>query len=418
MEHESKISLKYYLSLEKGNGELYPLYCRIIVSGKFIKKTKSELSIGRKLKLSDWNEQKEEPKKDPLLAEELSTIKQKIYRIRRDFEDQQKTYTAKDMADVFRGVNTISDFALVCFQNHIDRIKQRKEHKEVTIAKYIRTKERLREFIEAKYKIDDISIEKITYEFISKWEDFLLNIKASNKETTLHRNTVNNYHDCFKSVLTELQQEGRIKVLPYSRFSYKDERQDKLPLNSEQLKKIMALNVDEFPRLAMVKDIFLFSCFTGLRFSDAISLDANKIRKINEGLYEVTIMQKKTEGYVSLPLMGAALQIFHKYDNDARKITGKVLPKYSNQKLNAYLKEIADLSKIHYDKPLTHHVARHTFATTVCIENGVPMEVVGKWLGHEKRETTEVYAKIRNPFLMERAVELGEKIKAKYNETY
>jgi integrase/recombinase XerD len=233
----------------------------------------------------------------------------------------------------------------------------------------------------------------------------------------LHRNTVNNHHDCLKSVLTELQREGHIRISPYSQFSYKDERQHKLPLNKQQLQKIMELDVTEYPRLDAVKDIFLFSCFTGLRFGDALSLEGNKIQKIKEDLYEITIMQKKTEGYVSLPLMGAALDIFKKYDNDARKVTGKVLPQYSNQKFNAYLKEIADLSKIHFSRPLTHHVARHTFATTVCIENGVSMDVVGKWLGHEKIETTQVYAKLNNPFLREQSEKLAEKLNAQYNET-
>lgn len=416
MQKESNITIKFYLNLDKGNGELYPLYCRVTVFGKNTQKTKSEMSFNRKLKFSDWNDSKEEPKKDSLLTEEIARTKTQLFRIKRDFEDQRKIYTAKDILNVYKGVNTVSDFILICFQNHIDRIIKRKEHKDVTIAKYIRTKERLRAFIKTKFNLEDIPIEKITYEFISNWEDYLLAQKATAKQTTLHRNTVNNHHDCLKSVLAELQREGRIRISPYGQFSYKDERQDKQPLSMEQLKRIIKLDVSEFPRLDKVKDIFLFSCFTGLRFSDAMNLEANSIQKIGLDLYEITVRQKKTEGLVSLPLFDTPYAIFRKYDNEERMITGKVLPRVTNQKLNAYLKEIADLSKVHYNAPLTHHVARHTFATTICIENGISKDVLGKWLGHQKRETTDVYAKIQNPYLRERGEELKNKINAKYNE--
>jgi site-specific recombinase XerD len=178
----------------------------------------------------------------------------------------------------------------------------------------------------------------------------------------------------------------------------------------------MQLDVSDTRRLDIVKDIFLFSCFTGLRFNDVINLDADKVHQTQSGYYEVTFKQQKTNDYASLPLIRPALEIYRKYDQDFRKITGKAFPSYSNQKFNAYLKEIADLSKINFDRPLTHHVARHTFATTVCIENDIPIEIVSKWLGHKKLQTTNVYAKLQNPLLARHGRDLIDKFKISIDE--
>ena len=111
---------------------------------------------------------------------------------------------------------------------------------------------------------------------------------------------------------------------------------------------------------------------------------------------------------MNIPLLKPAIDIINKYDKEERAITGKVLPKISNQKLNAYLKVIADLTGI--KKELTHHVARHTCATTILITNGVPIEVVSKWLGHTNIKTTQVYAKITDQYLSQMAKKVDSKL--------
>ena len=140
-----------------------------------------------------------------------------------------------------------------------------------------------------------------------------------------------------------------------------------------------------------VRDIFLWTCYTGLRFTDAQNLRQEDIRIDAEGQYWLQMEQEKTEDDIELPLIQKAIVLYHKYE-DERAITGKVLPQYVNQKVNTYLKVIADIVGI--TLKLTHHIARHTFATTVLLDNEIPIETVQAFLGHKSIKSTMIYAKI------------------------
>ena len=147
------------------------------------------------------------------------------------------------------------------------------------------------------------------------------------------------------------------------------------------------------PRLELVRDMFIFSCYTGLSFSDAEALSKDNISSGIDGEKWITLFRKKTDSRTSLPLLPVAKQIIEKYADDPRSNNkGKLLPMLTNQKINAYLKEIADICGI--TKTLTFHLARHTFATTVTLCNGVPIETVSKMLGHSSIKTTQIYSKV------------------------
>ena len=147
------------------------------------------------------------------------------------------------------------------------------------------------------------------------------------------------------------------------------------------------------PRLDYVRDLFVFCCYKGLAYTDAINLKAgNLVVGVDQGLW-IKTKRKKTLVPVSTPLLSKPIAILKKYENDYRSIrNGTLFPLLSNQKMNSYLKEIADLCVI--DKNLTSHIARHTFATTVTLSNNVPIETVSKMLGHTKIGTTQIYAKV------------------------
>lgn len=149
-------------------------------------------------------------------------------------------------------------------------------------------------------------------------------------------------------------------------------------------------------RLVVVRDIFLFSCFTGLAYADVAKLKKTDMFTGIDGYKWISCKRKKTERNDSasnIPLLPAAEAIVNKYSNDPMCIEkGLVLPVRSNQKMNEYLKEIADLCEIKI--PLTFHIARHTFATTVTLSNKVPIETVSKLLAHQKIATTQEYAQI------------------------
>ena len=146
-------------------------------------------------------------------------------------------------------------------------------------------------------------------------------------------------------------------------------------------------------RLSQVRDIFLFCCYTGLAYADVKKLKRNEIAVGIDGEKWIFTHRQKTETPTRLPLLPSALEILERYKNHPQcDNTGQMLPVLANQKMNAYLKEIADVCGI--TKKLTMHIARHTFATTVTLTNGVPIETVGKMLGHRNLKTTQHYAKI------------------------
>lgn len=148
-----------------------------------------------------------------------------------------------------------------------------------------------------------------------------------------------------------------------------------------------------FDRLRIVRDMFLFSCYTGLAYADVKKLTTDDIIKGIDGYQWIKTKRTKTDSVSSIPLLPMAMEILDKYQDHPEVKRGPyILPVLSNQKSNAFLKEIAELCGI--KKNLTTHLARHTFATTVTLSNGVPIESVSRMLGHKSLRTTQHYAKI------------------------
>ena len=168
-------------------------------------------------------------------------------------------------------------------------------------------------------------------------------------------------------------------------------------------------------RLDQVRDLFLFSCYTGLAYSDVVSLSRSNISIGIDGEQWLFIKRTKTDTASRIPLLPVARSIIEKYSNHPITTTaGTLLPKLSNQRLNSYLKEISDICK--FKKELTFHCARHTFATTVTLTNGVPIETVGKMLGHKNLRTTQAYAKILDNKVSNDMQQLKQRLRKKEDE--
>ncbi len=179
---------------------------------------------------------------------------------------------------------------------------------------------------------------------------------------------------------------------PFENFKVTLKQVDREFLTEDELLKIES---KEFylPRLAQVRDIFVFSCYTGLAYIDVAKLTSDNIRKGIDGELWINIHRHKTDTPSNIPLLPKAVEIIEKYKDNAAVVNkAGILPMLSNQKLNSYLKEIDDLCGI--QKNLTFHLARHTFATTVTLTNGVPIESVSSMLGHTSIKTTQIYAKV------------------------
>ncbi len=184
-------------------------------------------------------------------------------------------------------------------------------------------------------------------------------------------------------------------------------------LSQEEIQNIISKEFS-VPRLDQVKDIFIFCCFTGLAYADIKKLKKSEIVIGANGEFWINTKRAKTDTRSNIPVLSIPLSIIEKYKEHPEIIDSPIiLPVLSNQKMNAYLKEIADICKI--KKNLTFHLARHTFATTVTLTNGVPIESVSKMLGHKSLRTTQHYAKILDMKVGDDMKNLASIMGTKYN---
>lgn len=241
-------------------------------------------------------------------------------------------------------------------------------------------------FIQWKYGADDINITKLDYEFIERFAFWFKTVRKCQHNSTIK------YLTYFKKIVLLCVKRKWLNHDPFAEFSLA-RRENIRPYLTET--EIATIAKKAFPtdRLRVVRDIFLFSCYTGLAYADVQKLKRSEIIIGIDKQQWIDTTRQKTESATRIPLLPFPLSIIKKYEtHPACQAKGTVLPILSNQKMNAYLKEIADTCGI--NKTLTFHIARHTFATTVTLSNGVPIESVAKMLGHKNLKQTQHYAKV------------------------
>ena len=232
----------------------------------------------------------------------------------------------------------------------------------------------------------------MNYKFLTDFDLFMRAYKQKDQKRPCEQNTIMKHIERFRKVINMAIRNEWLEGDPFMKFKPTFIKTSRQFLTADELS---AIEKKEFNivRLQYAKDIFVFSCYTGLAYIDVFNLNQKNIVRGIDGGYWLYTSRKKTDVPVDIPLLPAPLAIIEKYKNDPRVLaSGKLIPSYSNQKLNSYLGEIADLCEI--EKHLTSHIARHTFATTVTLCNGVPMETVSKLLGHISIKTTQIYAKV------------------------
>jgi site-specific recombinase XerD len=277
---------------------------------------------------------------------------------------------------------------LEIFQYHNEQAKalEGKEFAKGTLTKFNTVLKHTRAFLQWQYKVDDIDIRKLDYEFVTELEFWYKSVQHIDHNTTMK------YIACVKKMAIRALRNGWLQKDPFTGFSMALREVEREALTAEELERMAAKSfVTE--RLSQVRDIFLFSCFTGLAYADLQKLKRSEISTGIDGGRWIFTRRQKTDTPSRIPILPTAQQILDKYlDHPLCRKKDKVLPILSNQKMNQYLKEIADACQI--DKYLTFHIARHTFATTITLSNGVPIETVSKMLGHRNLKTTQHYAKI------------------------
>ncbi|MET3609418.1 site-specific recombinase XerD [Mucilaginibacter rubeus] len=382
-------NLLFYVKRSKTNAEgLAPVYLRITVDGVRI-----EVSSKRYVNPDKWNTngQKLAGNSEDVksINAYLKTLEHQVYDVHRDMIEQKLLITAPNLKDrLLSGKSSPEKMLVPIFQEHNRQVAALigKEYAKGTLDRYETSLKHTQAFLIWKYNAPDIDIRAIDHEFIMAYDFYLRSERGCNNNSTVK------YLKNFKKIILICIANGWLDKDPFVKYKPKVKEVKRDFLNAEELE-VMANKKLVSDRVSQVRDIFLFSCYTGLAYADVKKLKRTEIVTGIDGQKWVYTSRQKTDTSSRIPLLPQAMELMAKYEDHPQCTNdGLLLPVLSNQKMNSYLKEIADACGI--NKELTYHIARHTFATTVTLANGVSIESVSKMLGHTNIKTTQHYAKI------------------------
>lgn len=388
MRTSSTFSVLFWVYGKRAVNNQANIYLRITSNGKRV-----NISLKKKINLSTWDEKSQRAKgtaKDSrILNLYLNEVQSKIYRIYEELRANDKAVSSQIIKAKFLG----EDKKHFTFQGLIDYYNEKMQFKlhNNTLNHYKTSQRYMLEYILQEYSITDIPLSNIDYSFAVGFESFLRSYIPRRGQSKIGNNTAMKHIKRLRTMVTLAYRMEWLERDPFINFKMKIEKSERGFLTKVELKAIEDLS-SSIERLILVKDLFIFSCYTGISYSDIIGLTDNNIINGVDGNLWIKADRVKTGISFKIPLLFQASQIIERYRNHPRTNGNSLLPKLSNQKLNSYLKEVADLCEI--KKNLTFHMARHTFATTVTLSNGVPIETVSKLLGHTKLITTQIYAKV------------------------
>lgn len=330
---------------------------------------------------------------------ELDNIRNGLQNIYRKLEDSDDLCLERIKTE-FLGKKVDIDTIMQLFDKHNADIAQQVglSIAPATLQKYNVCKRRFAEFLQQNYKRSDLKLSELTFMVIREFDIYLRTIVGQNP------NTATKTMKTFKTIVILGGKMGVIHHDPFLNHRFHLEPVNRGFLTDEEILKIANKQLG-LQRLELVRDIFIFSCFTGLAYIDVANLTPDHIVTIGDKQWIMTLRQK-TSVSTNVLLLDIPKSIIAKYGDQTYR-EGKLFPMLSNQKTNAYLKEIADICGI--KKNLTFHLARHTFAT-MSLSKGVPIESVSKMLGHTNIKTTQIYARITNKKIEHDMEQLAEKL--------
>jgi site-specific recombinase XerD len=402
-------SLHFFLKKPKYyKGGAKAIYMRVTVNNSITK----EASVGRMCDPKDWISSSNRAKGSSEIARTINTyldaISRKIEQIHTNLKKSESEITAQIIMNKYLGKDDKPKLLMEIFDDHNKKMQASigKGFKANTLKGYKSSVIHLIAYLQKAYKSTDIDISKIDHGFIIGYEFYL------RTEKDISDISVAKYMKHFRKIVNLCLAHRWIEFNPFAFYKNKAKAKDKEFLSKQELKNIVNKDFN-IRRLEQVKDIFLFSCYTGLSYADVKKLTRSEIRRGNDGKLWIFTNREKNQNASNVPLLAVPKTLMDKYaDHPDCKMKGFALPVLSNQKMNSYLKEIADLCCI--NKTLTFHIARHTFATTVTLSNNVPIETVSKMLGHKDLRTTQHYAKVLDAKVGKDMMALERKLSLKF----
>ena len=343
----------FYLKRTKtlNNGK-FTIFMRITVDGE-----RAEISTHQSVKSHLWNQGKATTKgvsdSSKQINDYVEHLKLKVYQYKKELESNDQEVTARTLGDLLQEKNQRRKGLVELFLEHNKKCRELvgKDIAPATLTRYETTLMHIKSFIHAKYQQQEMQLQSINHEFIKNFEHYLKKIRNCSHNTTVK------YIRNLRKIIHIALSNDCIKLDPFRNIRYSHKEVNRAYLTNSELK--LLINKDfSIERLRRVKDIFIFCCFTGLAFSDVKSLTRENITIGINNQRWLRTKRKKTGNPSEIPLLQVPIAIIKKYENDPICVLEqKLLPVGSNQKMNAYLKEIADLCNI--KKNLLTHTARH-----------------------------------------------------------
>lgn len=412
----SNVKVTFWLNKSKKNSQnLVPVYLRVWCDYEHFSK-----ATGIWVRIQDWDKKVMRVKGASLEVNttntQLDTIKIKVLQISNQLILLGKPFNVFTIRKVMEG-NEASQITLmrVCGEQIKEMEKLRgKDYAPSTIIKYKNTVLRLKQFIKYKYKRSDIFLYELNYYFMSEFEAFLKH-KYENSTTTCYK-----HYQRLTRMIRNAMHKGYLDKYPFENYKIRQPKKKIQYLTQDEIDRIENKEF-KLERLGVIRDIFIFCCYTGLAYAEVEALCPDNVTTGMDGEPWLNIHRKKTKKDYQIPLFDKALAIIEKYKNHPRCLKkDRCLPVPSNVKYNAYLKEIGDMAGIPKDKPLVSHLARKTFACTIGLANGMNIGVLSKILGHASIQVTlDSYATVIDSLMLQNVRDLkGKLAQGNHNQSH
>lgn len=314
--------------------------------------------------------------------------------------------TAEEVKSLLLGMACGQETLLSYFRQFIGNFKKRVgvNRTAKSLQAYRNAYNHVERFLKWQYRLSDISFTALDRSFIDKYDLYL------RTECGLAPGTIINLTVQLKTIVGEAIADGIIANYPFTGYEPAHPKTVQKYLTAEELQRIMTTPLHR-QTLYHTRDMFLFSCYTGISYRDMRLLTKDNLSLAEDGTWWIRSARQKTKVEFEIPLLDLPLQILKKYRDTAPD--NKLLPMYCNSALNLYLKEIAQICNI--NRPLVFHAARHTYATEITLSHGVPLETVSRMLGHNRIETTQIYAKVTDDKISTDTEALNRKISERFS---
>lgn len=389
MRTSKTFSIRFWADTRNAQNNQALIYLRLTVNQKRL-----SLSLKRRVSIDLWDAKNQRLRGNSNEAKQINQyfeeVRTQLFQIFRDLKYNDELITAQKIKSLYCGDNQNSRTLSELIEYHSKKIEN--THAAGSIRNFAVTEGYIKKYLLRDKKTTDVYLKQLDYKFLCDFERFLHAYYPKGHDREMSHNTVMKHIQRLRKMVTLAYHLEWLDKDPFRRWKMTFEKKERDFLTANELSNIETY---EFPieRLERVRDLFLFSCYTGLCYADIRNLKEDRILVGMDGNDWVITHRQKTKTKVKIPLLTKAKLLLEKYNGHPMTVISETLfPIITNEKVNLYLKEIA--TGIGIKKNLTFHMARHTFATTVTLSNGVPIETVSKLLGHTKVATTQIYARV------------------------